>query len=132
MCSRPASECSARNDNWKRNSAAAADGVTSTYQTARRVAVAEVSVEDSGTGVQPGQADRLFEPFFTTKQAGMGMGLSIARTIVQSHHGRIWVENRAGGGAVFRFSLPLARHPNIAAAGPSQSPAASPVGVPGS
>lgn len=95
-------------------------------------AVAEVSVEDSGTGVPPGQADRLFEPFFTTKQAGMGMGLSIARTIVQSHHGRIWVENRDGGGAVFRFSLPLARHPNVAAAGPSQSPAASPVGVPGS
>jgi signal transduction histidine kinase len=72
---------------------------------------AEVSVEDTGPGIPGDRVHLMFEPFFTTKQAGMGMGLSIARTIVQSHHGRIWAEERRGGGAVFRFSLPLARGP---------------------
>jgi signal transduction histidine kinase len=49
----------------------------------------------------------VFEPFFTTKAQGMGMGLSIARTIVEAHNGRIWVENHVGGGADFRIQLPL-------------------------
>ena len=69
----------------------------------------EVSVEDTGPGVHADKVHLMFEPFFTTKHSGMGMGLSIARTIVQSHHGRIWAENRHGGGAVLRFSLPLMR-----------------------
>jgi signal transduction histidine kinase len=71
-------------------------------------ASAEVTIEDSGRGFPPDKAEQIFEPFFTSKAGGMGMGLSIARTIVESHSGRIWAENRRGGGAIFRFSVPLA------------------------
>jgi signal transduction histidine kinase len=71
-------------------------------------ASAEVTIEDSGPGIPPDKAEQMFEPFFTSKAGGMGMGLSIARTIVESHRGRIWGENRRGGGAIFRFSVPLA------------------------
>jgi signal transduction histidine kinase len=49
----------------------------------------------------------LFEPFFTTKKEGMGMGLSIARTIVEAHHGQIWAENSSGAGATFYFTVPV-------------------------
>ena len=71
-------------------------------------ASAEVTIEDSGPGILPDKAEQMFEPFFTSKAGGMGMGLSIARTIVESHGGRIWAEHRRGGGAIFRFSVPLA------------------------
>jgi signal transduction histidine kinase len=71
-------------------------------------ASAEVTIEDSGPGIPPDKAEQIFEPFFTSKAGGMGMGLSIARTIVESHRGRIWAENRSGGGAIFRFRVPLA------------------------
>jgi signal transduction histidine kinase len=70
-------------------------------------ALAEVAIEDSGPGIPPDKAQQIFEPFFTTKESGMGMGLSIARTIVESHRGRIWAENRSEGGAVVRFTVPL-------------------------
>jgi signal transduction histidine kinase len=66
-----------------------------------------ISISDSGPGIPPNRLNEVFDPFFTTKQQGMGIGLSIARTIVQAHKGRIWAENVAGGGAVFRLSLPL-------------------------
>jgi signal transduction histidine kinase len=69
---------------------------------------AEVTIEDSGPGIPPDKAEQIFEPFFTSKAGGMGMGLPIARTIVESHRGRIWAENRRGGGAIFRFSVPVA------------------------
>jgi len=68
---------------------------------------AEVSVSDTGPGIPSDKINEVFEPFFTTKAQGMGIGLSIARTIIEAHNGRIWAENKAGGGAVFRISLPL-------------------------
>src|SRR3546814_15509425 len=66
----------------------------------------EVSVADTGVGLSRDMA--LFSPFQSTKAEGMGIGLSISRTIVEAHGGRIWAENRYGGGAIFRFTLPLA------------------------
>lgn len=71
----------------------------------------EVSVCDSGSGVPPGMAEQIFSPFFTTKPAGMGLGLSICRTIVEVHGGRIWVDTEAVGGASFCFTLPLQVRP---------------------
>jgi signal transduction histidine kinase len=71
-------------------------------------ASAEISISDSGPGIPQDKLNHVFDPFFTTKEQGMGMGLSIARTIVQAHQGRIWAEHQAEGGAVFRLSLPLA------------------------
>jgi signal transduction histidine kinase len=82
-------------------------------------ASAEVAIEDSGPGIPPDKMQQIFAPFFTTKTTGMGMGLSIARTIVASHEGRIWGENRPEGGAVFRFNLPLAKAQRSTTAVPS-------------
>lgn len=69
----------------------------------------EVSVLDSGAGIPSSLQSTIFESFFTTKQHGTGLGLTIARTIVETYGGRIWAENRKEGGAIFRFALPLAR-----------------------
>ena len=69
--------------------------------------LAEVSISDAGPGIPADKLKDVFEPFFTTKVQGMGMGLSIARTIVEAHHGQIIAENQAGGGAMFRITLPL-------------------------
>jgi signal transduction histidine kinase len=76
------------------------------------IAIAVVSVSDSGPGIPPRKFADVFDPFFTTKKQGMGMGLSIARTIVQAHKGRIWAENQPEGGVVFHLTMPLAVHWN--------------------
>ena len=68
---------------------------------------AELSVSDRGSGIPEDKLEEVFEPFFTTKGDGMGMGLSIARTIIETHHGMISTKNRDHGGATFRISLPL-------------------------
>ena len=68
----------------------------------------EVAVMDFGSGISEAKMPHLFDTFFTTKAEGMGLGLSIARSIIQAHHGRIWAENRAVGGAVLRFAVPAA------------------------
>jgi two-component system sensor kinase FixL len=74
----------------------------------------EVYVRDTGHGVSPQAAEQLFKPFMTTKAEGMGVGLSISRTIVEAHGGRIWVEANPEGGAVFRFTLPSVRRDEVA------------------
>jgi len=96
------------------NAADAMSGVpraerTVTISTARDENFAEVSVLDAGPGIGGDKLKEVFEPFFSTKPQGMGMGLSIARTIVENHNGLIWAENKIGEGAVFRFRLPLSR-----------------------
>ena len=70
-----------------------------------------VSVSDTGSGLSDEVRARLFEPFMTTKKEGMGVGLSICRTIVEAHGGSIWAENNDAGGATFSFTLPLAEAP---------------------
>jgi signal transduction histidine kinase len=65
-----------------------------------------VSIEDTGTGIKPSDVARVFKPMFTTKARGMGMGLSICKSIIENHDGRIWVSPGATGGSVFQFELP--------------------------
>jgi two-component system sensor kinase FixL len=67
----------------------------------------EISVSDNGAGIAPALAERLFEPLTTSKQDGLGLGLSICATIVQSHHGRLWLQSGAPNATEFRFWLPL-------------------------
>ena len=77
------------------------------------------SVSDTGVGLPPDKAIAIFEAFFTTKPQGTGMGLSISRSIIESHGGKLWAASGPGRGATFRFSLPIqcdkpnpqARHP---------------------
>ncbi len=67
-----------------------------------------VEVRDSGTGLDPEGAERVFEAFYTTKAEGIGIGLSISRSIIEAHGGRLWASPNEPRGAVFRFSLPVA------------------------
>ncbi|RZU43300.1 PAS domain S-box-containing protein [Edaphobacter modestus] len=68
----------------------------------------QISVNDTGPGLPPGKSDQLFEAFFTTKPQGSGMGLSISKSIVEAHGGRIWATMNGGCGATFHFALPSA------------------------
>ena len=74
----------------------------------------EVAVTDQGPGIPDDKLANIFEPFFTTKPKGLGMGLAISKTIIESHGGRIWAENNAGGGATFRFTLRIAESGGVA------------------
>jgi len=78
-------------------------------RTSRVEKFAELSVSDRGPGIPEDRLKEVFDPFFTSKAEGMGMGLSIARTIVEAHHGQIWARNRDHGGVSFRIRLPVVR-----------------------
>ncbi len=67
-----------------------------------------LSVQDAGVGFEPQDVGRLFEAFYTTKSGGMGIGLSVSRSIIESHHGRLWATRNDGPGATFSFSIPRA------------------------
>ena len=73
----------------------------------------EVAVADTGHGFADGVESSLFQTFFTTKEAGMGVGLSISRSIVEAHGGKMWAENNPSGGATFRFTLPAAPNESL-------------------
>ncbi len=73
----------------------------------------QVSVSDTGTGLSPDILPQLFQPFMTTKPHGMGVGLSISKTIIEAHGGRLWAEPNPGGGTVFHFTLKLAGSEDI-------------------
>jgi PAS domain S-box-containing protein len=66
----------------------------------------QVTVKDAGTGLDPNTLEKIFDPFYTTKPGGMGMGLSISRSILQAHGGRLWAAAKDGPGTIFHFSLP--------------------------
>ena len=68
-----------------------------------------IAVEDSGSGIDPKDLGRIFDAFFTTKSQGMGMGLSICRSIVESHGGRLWASGRRPHGSIFYLTLPRGR-----------------------
>jgi len=70
-----------------------------------------VAVEDAGVGLDPDKMGRVFDAFFTTKPEGMGMGLSISRSIIEAHGGRLWARRNAGPGATFQFVLPAGSQP---------------------
>ena len=68
-----------------------------------------ISVSDTGIGLPPERADKVFDAFFTTKPQGTGMGLSISRSIIESHGGRLWATGNSDRGATFQFTLPVER-----------------------
>lgn len=68
-----------------------------------------LTVRDAGVGLEPENVDRVFDAFYTTKRGGMGIGLSVSRSIIESHHGRLWASPNDGHGTTFGFSIPLHR-----------------------
>jgi signal transduction histidine kinase len=93
----------------------AADAISSVNDRPRQLVIrterdeddhVRLTVQDSGVGFDPQSADRLFEAFYTTKSGGMGIGLSVSRSIIESHHGRLWAAPNDGPGATFSFSIP--------------------------
>jgi signal transduction histidine kinase len=84
-----------------------------------------VAVQDTGVGIDSNDVDRLFSAFFTTKPAGMGMGLSISRSIVEAHGGRLWATRNEPHGAIFHVSLPVGPAPAQASIAPGSRPSSS-------
>ena len=66
-----------------------------------------ISIADSGSGIDPKDIDHIFDAFFTTKSSGMGMGLSICKSIIEDHSGRLWASPNVKYGSVFNISLPI-------------------------
>jgi len=86
-----------------------------------------IAVEDTGPGIDPADADRIFEPFFTTKPSGMGMGLSICRTIVEAHGGHLWASPRSPYGTIFRLTVPATAESSPESRQDPGAPPSSPV-----
>jgi signal transduction histidine kinase len=76
---------------------------------------ARLTVEDVGTGLAPGATDRLFDAFYTTKSDGMGIGLSVSRSIIERHAGRLWAASNEGPGATFSFFIPCTTDAHVRA-----------------
>jgi C4-dicarboxylate-specific signal transduction histidine kinase len=76
--------------------------------------IVQVSIEDTGTGIDPSRRDQIFKPLFTTKENGMGMGLSICRSIIENHDGKIWVSSSAKRGSIFHLELPTTTGKDLA------------------
>jgi signal transduction histidine kinase len=76
-----------------------------------------VSVTDHGGSIPEEKIEQIFEPFFTTKAKGLGLGLSVCRTIIAAHRGKLWATNNADCGATFHFSLPIGAPVNAASTG---------------
>jgi signal transduction histidine kinase len=94
--------------------------------TGRDADMACLTVQDAGVGFDPETAEKLFDAFFTTKRGGMGIGLSVSRSIIESHHGRLWAAARNDGpGATFAFAIPI-NAPSMAAAPATARPVSGP------
>jgi signal transduction histidine kinase len=85
-----------------------------------------LSVQDAGVGFGPQNVERLFEAFYTTKSDGMGIGLSVSRSIIESHHGRLWAAPNDGPGATFSFTIPQASEAETGAPGVGAIPRPAP------
>ena len=71
------------------------------------------SIRDCGTGMTVDKLENIFQPFYTTKRDGLGMGLSISRSIIEAHGGRLWAENNEDRGATFYFTIPVAKSDGV-------------------
>ena len=87
----------------------------------------QVRVSDDGPGIPLEERDKVFHPFFTTKEHGSGVGLSMAKAMVEAHGGRIWVESEMGVGSTFSFILPVASLEEQSVLESSASPASEPI-----